>query len=885
MYRQLMEQLNTETVVLTANRRLAAYLMSIYAEQQYAQQKTVWETPTILPFNTWLTEQWQSINKQQLLLNTEQEHALWEKVIKNTATTSIQHPSNAAKLAAQAWSMLRAWSLTLSDCSDSHNEEVEFFITIANEFQKQCQGNNWLIQADILQQLLIAIKNDAIRLPTKIILAGFDDLPPSTQQLLQLLKEKQCPVVQVNSQINPNSIQQLAAADNHAEIQLMARFAKQQLADHSNASIGCIVPQLTELRSQLDTIFTEVFCTESLIPGMPSIKKPFNISAGTALSQFNIAKTALQALQCCFGLLDINIISQLLQSPYLCQNDQDIVLGSQCDMQLRQLNEPLLSRHDLLNTLTRLHDSHTDSSWLTRWKTLVQQLKPLTDKRSPSQWALQFENLLQTWQWPGPRILNSSEYQVVKRFKQLLTDMAKLDSIIGDIKLSQAISLLQKQANSTLFQPQSHNEPIQVLGLLEAIGSEFDVLWVMGLSDEVWPPTAKPNPFLPYALQKKHHMPHASAERELSYCQSLMQRLLQSSKHIIFSHPQQQEDKECRASELLRNIDIISQADLQLPAYNSIAQKIMATSQLDNILDDQAPPINTEEAIQGGSWILKQQANCPFQAFANVRLHTDTPMQPRLGVEASQQGSLVHYALESIWRQLKSHANLYQLNDNELETLIDNTIADVFRSQPNSNSNRYFLSIEQQRLKKLLHAWLNLEKIRSPFKVIEQEGSHQIQLHGLTLHIKIDRIDQLQNGSQLVIDYKTGNTSVNQWFGERPSEPQLPLYAVYIEDSGKYRQFNALSIAEIRSSNTSFKGIVNQAASDCFSDDVFRGIVTVDKVRVTDKPSDWSQLLNEWRNVLNELSLAFSRGDAAVDPNTIYSCNYCDLHSLCRIDQ
>ena len=65
-----------------------------------------------------------------------------------------------------------------------------------------------------------------------------------------------------------------------------------------------------------------------------------------------------------------------------------------------------------------------------------------------------------------------------------------------------AVSRLRRMAADTLFQPETPDVPIQVLGELEATGMQFDHLWVMGLSDETWPRGPRPNPFLPVELQR-----------------------------------------------------------------------------------------------------------------------------------------------------------------------------------------------------------------------------------------------------------------------------------------------------------------------------------------------------------------------------------------------
>ena len=35
-----------------------------------------------------------------------------------------------------------------------------------------------------------------------------------------------------------------------------------------------------------------------------------------------------------------------------------------------------------------------------------------------------------------------------------------------------------------------------------------------------------------------------------------------------------------------------------------------------------------------------------------------------------------------------------------------------------------------------------------------------------------------ENGYYTIIDYKSGKPNINDWFGDRPKQPQLPLYCI-----------------------------------------------------------------------------------------------------------
>jgi len=88
-----------------------------------------------------------------------------------------------------------------------------------------------------------------------------------------------------------------------------------------------------------------------------------------------------------------------------------------------------------------------------------------------------------------------------------------------------------------------------------------------------------------------------------------------------------------------------------------------------------------------------------------------------------------------------------------------------------------YLELEQQRLTELVNEWLEYEAARIGFEVAATEVGRTIHLAGVTLDLRLDRIDRLIDGSLLVIDYKSGDVSPKSWELPRPDDVQLPLYA------------------------------------------------------------------------------------------------------------
>src|SRR5690606_29826318 len=90
-----------------------------------------------------------------------------------------------------------------------------------------------------------------------------------------------------------------------------------------------------------------------------------------------------------------------------------------------------------------------------------------------------------------------------------------------------------------------------------------------------------------------------------------------------------------------------------------------------------------------------------------------------------------------------------------------------------------FLALERERLARLALAWLAMETARpQPFRVTACEQPHTLDIEGVEIRLVLDRIDTLDDGRLVLLDYKTGQKpDFRNWAEARLREPQLPVYA------------------------------------------------------------------------------------------------------------
>lgn len=890
---EIYRALDHGVTVITGNTRLAKSLRQAFERRAVDRGLQVWTTPDLLPWQAWLQRCWEEVaftggvSASELLLTSHQELRIWEDIIRadsNAANSArqLQQLVDTARHAQQAWQLLQLWQLPLDEAVFRYNDDSVAFYAWALRFESICAQKDWLPIARLANELYRGIRSGAWVPAAGLMFIGFDELAPQQHALLQLLVNMGCEVSWLQLEGKDSKTARIGCADARQEAVTVARWVRQRLNENPDAHIGVVVPQLASQRDIMIHALDEVLVPYAIQPGRWSVARPYNISLGVPLSAFPIINTALKLLGLLEWTITLEHAGSLLGSPFLAGWESEGSARALLDGRLREIGELQLS----LQTL-RYHASKTTKPYwcsvlaknLDAWIAVVRNWPHTTDSPntdSPARWSERFAQLLKAIGWASGRTLSSEEYQATEAWRELLGAFATLEQVVDKMTARDAVGQLRRMAGERTFQPQTGEVPVQVLGMLEAIGIQFDCLWVMGLHDGVWPPRPRPNPFIPLRWQRDAGLPHAGEERELQVARTVTKRLITSANETMVSFPQRKGAEELRPSPLITDLPMLNREDLRLWPVPAWRDRVHHSARLTELLEDPAPPFKGEQVI-GGSSVFKYQAACPFRAFAELRLGARPLGRAEIGLDAMTRGYLMHRVLELVWQTLDSHRHLSAMDAKHLSALVDKIVAvaidEIAARYPQTLTGR-FRSMEAGRLCRQVLEWLELERQRAPFRVIAKEKWHEINAGGIRVRLKIDRIDELIDGRRVVIDYKTGAVKLSQWFGARPEEPQLPLYSMAVEGD-----IAGVLCAQVRAGGMAFKGVAED-------DGLIPGVKSYEKLPQTRTVDSWPEVLRAWRTTMERLGEDFRNGEAAVDPHQYpATCTYCELKPLCRISE
>jgi ATP-dependent helicase/nuclease subunit B len=847
------------------SRQRALAVRLAHTRRQLRSGKNAWVSCDVIPWSAWLERvatQGRHGPLQGLRRLGATEEWLWWREAAEGACAGLEllMPETLADSLRRSASRVRDWGMRWTGAISSESSVLQQANRIVMD---GCQRLGAYSVSDWTRVL-----HDFHAAPAPLVVAGFAGLGGA---LLARLQELGASFWPPSTDPAPGPRWQcVGCADPQDELRRAAGWCREELTRNPEARLLVVDTRLKLRRAQAVQAFEHELHGSEVLGAVGEVL--YGIEGGQPLADYALVQAALDWLELSGGSLEFPQLASLLRSPYMGCGTLAQRAGLELTLREHNVAEADFARVCELARVQRPGESAT----------LVDTLRNVAHSWAGDTgrtdhgvgWARDFAARLEAGGWPGEQALGSEELQQCERLRDLLGELSTLGGSGTLLSFRQALDLLRALARRTSFEAATPDVPVTLTESTDDPLIEYDGIWVAGLSAESWPAPPRADPFAPIGAQRTAGYPPASAQGQLDAARQAMSAWQRCTRQLVMSWPWAEGDVPLQPSPLLG-----------VPPRAHGAQ--VATASADRLVaalhqDERREPRPVERALdwpagqrlKGGTRVLQLQALCPFKAVAELRLGAVRVSEPRPGLDRLARGQVLHRALELVFVQLKDSRELRAraANPPALLALVRVACDRAVGERLALGTERVpgaLLENEQIRLTGLISELLRQELIRAEsaeFTIAALEDAQELELGGFPIRVRMDRLDRLDDGRLIILDYKSGAPQTFRPLDERPRQPQLLAYAVLTRAAVAGVAAVHLGAGDIR-----WRGAAAEPS-------LLPGLG-----RPRAPTAAWPELLIHWRRVVENLVRDYAAGESAVDPLP-GACLSCPLPALCRVD-
>jgi len=841
----------------------------------------VWASAAVHSSAVWLRQEAQRCAAAQLsewprLLTPAEEWFLWRQyAAEATRRFALVNGGALAESLQRASELAAHFGIALR--AGAPDSEATLLCEAQQVFDERCRSLRAASVASLLERMTAADAGTG-RAP---LLRGFDTLPPRLRAIAAARHPRAEPQGR-EPRDPPAEPRVLRAADAQEELERIAEWCRRRVLGQPDARLLVICPGAPGARERLATLIRQALDPGSVLSATAPADTRVGIEGGQPLAQLPMIAHALATLEWLAGAEgDFESYSRWLRAPHW--SGPSAAVRARLDLKLRERASPSLRLRELLGAL-QLAPLDLQAAAREFTAQLASASAALGEgNTSPRAWSERITAALAAAGWPGPRAAESAGQQTLMRWHELLEEFGDLSGSVGSVARGEALGLVKELAARSAFRPADADLTVTLSPALADPVVQYDGIWVAGLHAEVFPQPVEPDPFLPLPAQIAAGVPAASAAGRLAQARTLLAALRRGAGELVLSAPLYSEDLELLPSPLLTGaaVEPPAQRLVWLPA------SLHREGLTETLIDATGRPWVAAQPLPRGTKSLDLQNQCPFRAYAELRLGSTRRESAEPGIAPNRRGELLHAALQKLWEQLRDSQALGALSSAALDALIARSVEQAAQAlaRPAGRRRRHrafadmqldmfvemapALARECRRAARLIRRLCECERERAPFSVQAIESDAELVLAGATLRMRIDRVDALAGGGRAILDYKSGRRVSADWYGERPTHPQLLAYSEALGE-----EVVALATVSVNAREVRFDGIARAA----------RLLPAVKAVRTAGAADAWGEQQRAWRAIVTRLIRAFLAGDAAVDPRP-GACDYCHVIDICRISE
>jgi RecB family exonuclease len=777
-----------------------------------------------------------------------------------------------AKALDEAYEILSRHHLPLTEPRLADPSLVAWRRQVTRIYEELLQEENLLAPARLAGCLISALDQGAIRLPEKILVIGLEASAPLEELWLNAVgRRTQVHRLQISG--NPQAVREAYVfASPEEELEWVA--AKLVECRHLEASplhrLAVTSPAMDGYASRFRRVLAELLGPEEQNAGWA-----YNFSAGPSLNEAPLFTAALLPLRfAALGERREDLVALLL-SPYfsVLQHKQGEL--AQWD---RLFRERRLTHGWKRFRTAVAQEFRADPDLLQQ---LEHSFNTLTGIPRPvREWLRGLQDCWRSLSFPGE--LNTLETVQHNRLLDLLNDLGQA---LGQ-EIVSGPELLEWLAHGTreIILPGEgvQDAGIQILGLLEIRGLDFDRVFCLGMNSGMLPASPRPLPLL--SPEERNRVLGGTYASQHRFAADLYANLLGSAPHLTFTRPLMVNEEEQVGTPLWPGPwqkDLGWKPILSHPhpawlmaspvsAAFTIEQEGMAPQRVTEAL---CLPLPQELRVTH----LQTALACPCRFLFEVLLAIQDLPDIEAGLPPLDRGVFLHRVLARFVQRFREvlarsgswpDAEALQILRDSVHELLGPLITD-----PHWEAEKERWLGQEGSLPGLLPAWLALEKerylqgwrwgeVEAPFQGLSKAG------WPFSLKGRIDRLDY-HEGSQevLVWDYKSGEIPAAVCIFERLEEVQLPSYLAAVKQGLVEAARGAASL------RAGFIGLKSTRDKHLRHQDFGK------------HAAQWEEVLLAWEDLATEVARRLQAGDFRPDPRPAPvkknqgACEYC-LYSL-----
>jgi ATP-dependent helicase/nuclease subunit B len=866
------------------SRQRAHALRLAYASAQLAQGRRVWSSPDTLPLEGWLAREIERCAGTRgglpRLLSPAEEWLLWRQcTAEATEGLDLVNRASLAESLRRASSLAAELGVDLRAIREPPGTEVALLVAVHRAVEERCRALGAALVPEVAS--LLPCLGDH----RPVVFAGFLASLPRLRAIAGVRAQHGHETLQPPplEPAAPGHVRVVRPADAMEELERIAAWCCQRLRARADDRILIVLPGSGGRRERLATLIRQavdprgwlaMHAAQSQVDWVGEIEaaSPVIIEGGQPLASLPAVSHALASLTLLAGEpLEIERLAEWLRAPSWAEPDS--AARARLDLWLRQRGRLQLDLPALLALLRRAPAAIAEPARLTA-KRLERAMDSLAaGSGTPREWSERFKAALEVLGWPGaPRQRVSAEQQTLVRFHELLDELGQLSAAARSMSRNLALQWLTELAAHTPYRPADDDAPVTICPTYTDPVVQYDAMWVGGLNADSFPQPVAPDPFVPLAAQIAAGWRAASAGGRLEEARALITAWRAAGAELVLSAPARDADIELLPSPLLEEWRLAAEPTAE--EHNSVwlPARLHRRGRLVEWRDDVGVAWDPRLPLPSGTRSLELQNHCPFRAYAELRLGSVELDVPEPGIAPDARGQLLHAVLQKLWDRLGDSRALASLSpeaqDELLSACIDGAVSEL---DPNGDEPLAgpALARERRRTARLVRKLLELERSRAPFRVQRTEYGSRLRLADQELKLRIDRLDALESGGIAILDYKSGRRVSADWYGERPSHPQLLAYLAAVGEG-----VVAMATINVTAREVRFDGI-------SATEKLLPRVAGVKGLQGQSEDA-WQLRVREWRTVVEQLARDFAAGRAPVDPMP-RACDYCHVASVCRV--